>query len=151
VKSTEPVTISGFWYSSPIFFQKSTLAKMPSSGCRSFSSRICCASPGFGAFFAPAGGRGARAPAMRMPPAVVEPLDPDPPPFEPPAVRAAVRGRCGVGPFVGPLFVGQFQQRQHVGVDHAERGLRAELAAEQANGLEVGVHVLGSAGEEARR
>src|SRR4029079_3304111 len=40
VNSTEPVTINGFWYSSPIFFQKSTLAKIPSSGCRSFSSLI---------------------------------------------------------------------------------------------------------------
>ena len=51
--------MSGFWYSSPIFFQKSTLAKMPSSGCRSFSSRMCCASPGFGAVsLAPAVGGG---------------------------------------------------------------------------------------------
>ena len=51
-KSTVPVTMSGFWYSSPIFFQYAVLANKRSYGSRSFSSlmllgsgTVCCAVP----------------------------------------------------------------------------------------------------------
>ena len=54
-------------------------------------------------------------------------------------------------PRVAPagLFARELDERQHVGVDHAQRRLRAELAAQQPHRLEIRVHVLGAAGEEA--
>ena len=47
------------------------------------------------------------------------------------------------------LLVGDLGERQHVGFDHAQRRLRAQLAAQQPHRLEVRVHVLGAAGDEA--
>ena len=44
MKSTVPVTISGFWYSSPSFFQNAVFAKMPWYVSRSFSLRILASS-----------------------------------------------------------------------------------------------------------
>src|SRR4051812_36886980 len=40
--STEPVTMRGFWYSSPMRFQYAVLANSRSYGSRSFCSRIFC-------------------------------------------------------------------------------------------------------------
>jgi hypothetical protein len=66
-----------------------------------------------------------------------------------------MRFRVGLGgglAAIAPIapFGGDVDQRKHVGVDDAELGLRAELAAKQAHRFEVRVHVLAAAGNESR-
>src|SRR4051794_29654 len=80
VNSTVPVTMSGFSYSSPIFFQNATSAKIDWYFSRSFSVRILASAdcPGCaGAGACAAGGAGAWAVGA----------DPDPDP----------EGNCGTG------------------------------------------------------
>ena len=40
-------------------------------------------------------------------------------------------------------------QRKHVGIDHAQVRLHAQLASQQANRLEIAIDIVGAAGEEA--
>ena len=108
------MTISGFWYSSPIFFQKATLAKIDWYFSRSFSLRIFALDGalrrlGRGAAPSGAGGSGSlgrRDAGRRRTP-----------------VAAAVGDRCvGALSRVGlGLVGGHLGERQDVGLDHAQR------------------------------
>ena len=118
MNSTVPVTMSGFWYSSPIVFQYAVLANSRSYGSRSFSSLMLWA-----------GRQRLGACDRRWPVARI-------------AGRRRLRPRllcsCAMS-----------MQRHDVGVDHAQRRLRAQLAAQQPHRFLIGVHVLGAAGHEA--
>ncbi len=46
-------------------------------------------------------------------------------------------------------FGGDVLERQYVGVDHAELGLRAQLAAQETRGFQIAIDILGAAGNEA--
>ena len=48
-----------------------------------------------------------------------------------------------------PHFLRDFRERQYVSFDHAQARPRPQLAAEQAYGLEIRVHVVRAAGDEA--
>ena len=107
-----PVTISGCWNSSPIFFQYSRSAKTFSCAANCVSSVSAPSASGCG------GGCGGGAPAA--------PLD--------------------AGSGVGTGDVGQIER---IGVDHPQRALVAQLAAQQPHRFEVAVDFLGAGGEEA--
>ena len=145
MKRTVPVTISGFSYSSPIFFQNATSAKMDWYFSRSFSR----ADLGFGAAARRGCGAGAgcgRHGARRATPSA--------------RPSATFRGRTGA---VSPSADGRAggrglpspcrppsRQRQDVRFDHPQTGLRAQLASQETNGFEVGIDVFGAAADEAR-
>ena len=128
VNSTVPVTISGFWYSSPILFQYAVLANSRSYGSRSFSSLM---SFGSGSAWR---GRDRRAGVA------ARTSDCSRAPARPRSSRALARL---------VLFLRDVDQRHDVGVDHLERRFRAELAAQQADRFLVRVDVFGAAGDEA--
>ena len=122
MKSTVPVTISGFWYSSPIRFQYAVFANSRSYGSRSFSFLI---SVGSAQRLAPA--RSARRRRRRR--------------VGRAAPRRRVRGLV--------LVLRDLDERHDVGVDDPQRRLRAQLAAQQPDRFLVGVDVVGAAGDEA--
>ena len=123
------MTISGFWYSSPSFFQNATSAKILWYFSRSFSLRIC-------------GVRGLPV-RLRLPRRA--------------GWRAAGRrrrrrdggGRSAARRRWPCLVGGDLGERQDFGLDHAQRRLRSQLAAEQPHRLEVRIDVVGAAADEA--
>ncbi len=116
--------MSGFWYSSPIRFQYAVLANSRSYGSRSFCSWIFCGS--------------ADGWAAALAVVLVDQL----------AVRDAVGGCFAFGRGL-VLILRDLDERHRVGVDHAQRRLRAQLAPQQAHRFLVGVELVVAAGDEA--